>query len=388
MTISGHSLLNIVAFALSLVLVVVATLGGPSRSTDADEKLAVQVEESGSSRARYGLILLAGLCAATSLATLLLNLRRNRAQAQTLRLLREGAQRIAGGEFKARIPAADTAEFSALAADFNQMAARLSALYADLERQALARGSELARSEQLTTVDFLAGRVAHEINNPLNIITGYAELSLRQTDHPLDPQMLANMRQALQIIREEGFRCKTVTEKLLLLARAENRHCTVVAVARLVEEVAELLRHCGAAPDCRVRVELPPGDDLAVWGSYCELRQIALHLGLNALKAAPPGRGEVLLQGARHGREIEIGITDNGRGITREVLEHTFGPFFSDRQLDGETELGLGLCVAKAVIQAHGGRITAESDGPGRGSRFTLRLPAHPTVQVGGEKAA
>jgi len=333
-----------------------------------------------------GLIPLAAAGAGFTLLTSLIAIRRCYGQVRALRCLREGARRIAGGHLKERIHIPESREFAELAGEFNLMAEQLEALYTQAESSALARGGELVRSERLTSLGFLAGGVAHQINNPLGIIAGYAELSLRRAEGRPSPQMLTDIKQALQIIRDECFRCKSITEKLLILATPSSRTREPLSVTRLLQDAMELSRGLAQFRDRHVRLLVDPDDPLLIWGNVNELRQVALNLTFNALEAVAPVTGEVVLQGARRGAEIELQVTDNGRGMTPQVLQRAFEPFFSDRSPDGERGLGLGLPIAHAIVQAHGGRISAESDGPGQGSRFILYFPAY--VQLGDEKAA
>src|SRR5205823_14282927 len=109
-------------------------------------------------------------------------------------------------------------EFKEVAAFFNGLARELADLYKGMEEKIISRSRELVRSERLASVGFLAAGVAHEINNPLSVISGYAELSLRQLNRA-DDAALHEVSQALQIIRDEAFRCKEITGKLLSLAR-------------------------------------------------------------------------------------------------------------------------------------------------------------------------
>jgi len=373
MSVRGRTILNIAAPCLSLALLGLVWLGG--------EQIPAPVLSP-----RHGLILLAGTIAAFSLLAAALNLRRCYGQVRALRRLRENARHLAAGNFKERIQIPESPEFAELAAEFNRMAEQLETLYAESESNALARGGELVRSERLTSVGFLAGGVAHQINNPLGTITGYAELSLRRAEGRLNPQALADIKQALQIIREECFRCKSITEKLLLLAKPSSRTREAMSVTRLIEEVVALTKGLAQSRDRQVRMLVEPKDPLTIWGNVSELRQVALNLTFNALEAIPPLTGEVVLQGARRAGDVELRVLDNGRGMTPEIIQRAFEPFFSDRRPDGERGLGLGLSIAHAIVQAHGGRIFAESDGPGRGSCFTLQFPA--LVELGDEKAA
>jgi signal transduction histidine kinase len=105
------------------------------------------------------------------------------------------------------------------------------------------------------------------------------------------------------------------------------------------------------------------------------MKQVLLNLTVNALEAVPPG-GEVVIEGRRRDDWVEVSVSDNGRGISAESLPHVFEPFFTEKRGSGEPGTGLGLSITHAIVEGHGGRIEAHSDGPGRGSRFTFHLPA------------
>jgi two-component system, NtrC family, sensor kinase len=299
-----------------------------------------------------------------------------------LRRLSEGLRRIADGGVKERLPLTGAAEVSQLAADFNNMADEIDSLRGDLERKALARSRELVRSECLASVGFLAAGIAHEINNPLNTITGYAELLLRRARQLPNPEVLTDLGQALEIIREEGFRCKTITDKLLSLVRTGVGSRQAVSLARVAQDVLATVQSFAQFRDRHLRLVVGTDDPLTVWGNESELKQVVLNLVVNALEAVPQGTGQVVLHGTCRNGRVELSIADNGRGMTPEALEHAFEPFFSDRRPDGERGIGLGLSIAHAIIEAHGGHVTAQTDGPGRGSRFTVHLPAFPNSHV------
>src|SRR5690606_20599771 len=106
--------------------------------------------------------------------------------------LREALRRIGRGHFREPVQFGSDPEYLPLADDLNTMSQQLDALYADLERQVVARSRELVRSERLASVGFLAAGVAHEINNPLNIITGYAELALHHAERLSDRRAAAD----------------------------------------------------------------------------------------------------------------------------------------------------------------------------------------------------
>src|SRR5208283_2898659 len=126
-----------------------------------------------------------------------------------LNRLRHWVRRAGGGDFPPPL------EICELAVDFNQMAKQLHEFYHQLDEKVQQTSRELVRSQRLASVGFLAAGVAHEINNPLNIMSGYAELTLSRLARGYDPAAAADAQRALEVIREEAFRCKQITAKLL-----------------------------------------------------------------------------------------------------------------------------------------------------------------------------
>jgi len=129
----------------------------------------------------------------------------------------------------------------------------------------------------------------------------------------------------------------------------------------------------------KLTVTIDPADRFQVNGNAAELKQVLLNLTVNALEAVSVGGGEVVVNAKRAGNLIELTVTDNGRGMDAATLQHVFEPFFTSKRGNaGGAGTGLGLSITHAIITSHGGRIAANSAGPGRGSRFTVHLPAAP----------
>jgi signal transduction histidine kinase len=219
--------------------------------------------------------------------------------------------------------------------------------------------------------------VAHEINNPLNIISGYAELTARKlrTPGPLDAASAAEAAKCLHIIRDEAFRCKDITEKLLSLSKGGNEDREVLSLADVAKEVAEMTRGLKSYRDRRLRLRFPADEPLCVVAQRTEMKQVLLNLTVNALEAVKPREGEVCIEGRRTNGWVELRVKDNGRGIPAETLRHVFEPFFTDKRGASVPGTGLGLSITHAIVENHGGRIRAESGGVGRGSQFTMTLP-------------
>jgi two-component system, NtrC family, sensor kinase len=330
-----------------------------------------------------------------------------RAVMRPLRGLGKGVRRIARGQFKERLSLGGSEEFAALAGDFNGMAGELDGFYHLLEEKVAANTRELIRSERLASVGFLAAGVAHEINNPLGVIAGYAEYSIEQLKRtpavaataPVsrassDDSTRSEVASALQIICDEAFRCKDITAKLLTLAHPGQAIRQRVSMAEVASTVVSIAAGVREYRDRQLSTTSQPSADLTVLAVEPEMKQVVLNLALNGLEASPPTTGRVTIDVSRKGDLVVIAVTDNGRGMTPQTIERAFEPFFTERPTrtaddDGrEPGTGLGLSITHAIVKDHVGRISAFSDGPGTGSRFIVELPAAAAIAVGNGSTA
>lgn len=348
------------------------------------EKLAGEMDDTiasaqhESNRAIQTTLAIVGLVSLVAItATILINVAQYRSVIVPIRRLRDGVRRIASGQFNKRLQFTGDDDFTQLARDFNQMAAELDDLYRDLERRVQEKSRELVRSERLASVGYLAAGVAHEINNPLNIISGYAELTLRQIRRAAGTPAQEETAKALRIIRDESFRCKEIIEKLLSLSSGGEADRERVSLAQVVDEVATMLGSLKQYRRRKVAIRLEQDDGLYVLGNETELKQVVLNLAINALEAVRPEVGEVCFDVRRVNGTVELVVSDNGRGLTDEVREHVFEPFFTQRAGADGRGLGLGLSITHAIVGSHGGRISVSSEGSGKGSRFVVELPAY-----------
>ncbi|MDB5322054.1 MAG: zraS 9 [Phycisphaerales bacterium] len=327
-----------------------------------------------------------------------------RALVRPLLGLRDDMRVSAAREFRDEIKPRGGAEFKDVAVYFNGLARELAGLYRNLEQKVIARSRELVRSERLASVGFLAAGVAHEINNPLSVISGYAELAgkgLRRVmlgggedggaiegpQAEVEAETLAAALEAQGIIRDEAFRCKEITSRLLSLARGGGDGRETLCLDEVARQVSVLTKGLKNYRDRRVVLDFDQAQALQVVANPTEMKQVLMNLTVNALEAAPADRGEVRIGGRRSGSWVEIFVEDNGKGMSPGTLEHVFEPFFTAKRGAGEPGTGLGLSISHAIIESHGGRIRAESNGPGRGSRFTVQLPAGAAAAVAGSTA-
>ncbi|MGC4114305.1 MAG: HAMP domain-containing sensor histidine kinase [Myxococcales bacterium] len=272
-----------------------------------------------------------------------------RSVAQPIARLREGAVALGRGELETHIDLDRPDEFGDLARQFNAMTAALR------EHQA-----RLVQSEKLAGIGRLAAGVAHEINNPLGVILGYARVLKKKADGPL--------AEDLAVIEDETLRCQQIVEGLLDLSRPMKGALEPVELRPLCDEVAERLRETPSGAQVSLSVE----GEATAHGVASKLRQVLLNLVKNAAEAAGPG-GKVELSLARRSSEATVTVTDSGPGLSDEAKAKLFEPFFTTKP----SGTGLGLAVSQAIARAHGGSIEAGRGARG-GATFTLRLPAGP----------
>jgi signal transduction histidine kinase len=298
-----------------------------------------------------------------------------------LRLLGHGSRRVAAGDFDYRIQLDTRDEMAELADALNDMTERFREIRDDLDRQVQERTREVIRSEQLASVGFLAAGVAHEINNPLASIAMCAEsLESRVGEMAAGEADAQVARRYLALIQSEAFRCKGITEKLLDFSRLGEVRRQATALTVLVTDVADMLRHVGRFAGRSI--EIDDAQDALVMVNPQEIKQVVLNLLVNALDSIGE-TGRVRVAAKRSGGEAVLTFTDDGCGMTAEVLEHLFEPFFTRRKAGQGT--GLGLSIVHRIVTDHGGRIQATSDGPGSGSCFRITLPL---AQVGADAPA
>ncbi|MEK6248839.1 MAG: ATP-binding protein, partial [Planctomycetales bacterium] len=283
---------------------------------------------------------------------------------QPLRLLIQGSRQIAAGDFDHRINLQGEDEVSELAQNMNDMTERFQAIRNDLEQQVRQRTVQMVRSEQLASVGFLAAGVAHEINNPMASIAMCAESLERRLDEGVvSDQDESNVaRRYLRMIQDEAFRCKKITAQLLDFSRTGDGEHENTDLRSLIQGVIEMVSH--VSKNQQKRVELTPCKSVIAIANPQEIKQVVLNLITNALDSVDAG-GEVTIQLDIRDGMAQVVVEDDGCGMTAEVLQNLFEPFFTRRRNGQGT--GLGMSIAYRIIEDHDGRIDAESDGPGRG---------------------
>ncbi len=290
-----------------------------------------------------------------------------------LQRLHQGALRVAQGDFDYRLTLPSPEEMSELAEAFNNMTDRFQEIRDGLDQQVRDKFRQLVRSERLAGIGFLAAGVAHEINNPLQAIAIAAEsleTRIPEPNNEAEEKDVEVIRQYLGMIQREAFRCQQITRKLLEFSRgngeARGRH----DLTAIVNEVLALIRPMGKYRDRNIQFDRTAPCVVDVNGP--EIQQVVLNLVSNALEAMQGG-GTLAIRIVEQAGQVVLEFVDDGCGMTPEVLENLFEPFFTQRK-DGRGT-GLGLSISNRIIADHGGTIDATSDGPGCGSTVRVILP-------------
>ena len=237
-----------------------------------------------------------------------------------------------------------------------------------IEAQQLAE-KRLIQSARLAAVGEMSAGIAHELNNPLTTVAGFAELVLDE----LPPEFA--QRPDLELILREAVRARGVVRRLLDFSRQSESVREPADINEIVEDVLALVHHLARTGGVEIKTEL--GKKLPrVYVDTNQLKQVLLNFIHNALQAMPTG-GTLYLKTERASRDSEEGISimiqDTGEGIAEGNLGRIFEPFFTTKPTGSGT--GLGLAISYGIISDHGGLIDVESQ-VDKGTSFTIWLTA------------
>lgn len=225
----------------------------------------------------------------------------------------------------------------------------------------------LVQADKLSSIGLLAGRVAHEINNPLAAIFAQTQMLLMdvESDHP--------MHSALKDIETAAQRCRKIVQDLLNFSRQKPadlraRHSLQVLILHTLELYKLIPPKDGPTLELNVASDLP-----AMKVDPEQIKSVVLNLLSNA-KAATPGDGVITLEAQLVDQEVLLVIRDTGSGIPWKIQEKIFMPFYTTKP--AELGTGLGLYIVNEIIQEHDGRIELQSE-EGKGTEFRIFLPVH-----------
>lgn len=295
----------------------------------------------------------------------------------TVRDLRQGVGAIEVGmthltsDLNFRLPPVRTPELARISAAVNELAANLRA---NIARQRSLE-SDLRQSERLAALGRLVAGVAHEVRNPLASMKLKMQIARRADFAP------EKLDATFRVVGEEIERLDALVRHLLELVRVPALHVTTLDLCGLARRRVSLMNERAERQNVRIIInELCR--ELIVEGDADRLAQVLDNLFQNALEAMPAG-GELTITCARvstpgEAARARLIIQDTGTGIAPEHREHIFEPFYSGR----DTGTGLGLAIAREIMEAHGGKLIADSRAEG-GACFLLELPQSTKVESG-----
>jgi signal transduction histidine kinase/CheY-like chemotaxis protein len=241
----------------------------------------------------------------------------------------------------------------------------------ELERKVEARTRELRaaqeqllQSEKLASIGQLAAGVAHEINNPMGVILGFAQGILKTL--PQDD----SLRRPLTTMEKESLRCKRIVQNLLDFAHYSEPTPHLTNINELLDASCELVEHQISLQNVKLFKDYDPALP-SIMADLHQLQQVFINVMLNAYQAMPDG-GSLRLTTRTVGSELQVTLADTGSGILPENVQRIFDPFFTTKEVGEGT--GLGLSVSYGIIKAHGGDIEVESQ-VGKGTTFVIKLP-------------
>jgi two-component system NtrC family sensor kinase len=288
---------------------------------------------------------------------------------QPLRELRDSAEAVGKGDFSRRVEVISGDECGELAYVFNQMTENLQRSREQLERTVdtlKTTQAQLIQSEKLSGIgEFVAG-VAHELNNPLTSVMGFAEL-LSRTD--ANPQH----KRYMELIQKSAQRCQKIVQSLLTFARRHAPERKLSSVNSLAENAVEFLQYQLRTSNIEVITKLDPHLPQAMVDPH-QVQQVFLNIINNARQAieAHQAKGCIRVTTETCGQTVRVLFQDNGPGISEANLSKVFDPFFTTKEVGNGTGLGLSLCYG--IIKEHGGSIIVRSK-PGEGAAFVIELP-------------
>ncbi len=297
--------------------------------------------------------------------------------------LLSGIHRVADGDLGFSLPVRSNDELGELAAAFNKMSTELASAHNEittwnrtLEDRVARKTRELERTqagligaEKMASLGKLAATVAHEVNNPLFGILTYARLALKDTTEE-------KQRERLKTIERESLRCGEIMRNLLTFARQTPKKREPNDFNGLVERAVKLVHH--QVELLQIDLEVNLASDLPmVTCDAGQVQQVALVLMVNATEAMqnngqPGGQLCVATEYDADGEQVRLRVRDTGCGITADAMKKIFEPFFSTKEDQHRT--GLGLAIAKNIVDQHGGTIEVNSQ-PGVGTEFVVTLP-------------
>jgi PAS domain S-box-containing protein len=232
---------------------------------------------------------------------------------------------------------------------------------------------ELARVTRMTTLGELTASIAHEVNQPLSGVIANAEACLRWLDRGT-PNLDA-VRRSVQWVIDDGNRASEVIRRIRALANKSEIETVPLDVNEIIREVITLVQRELISHQVSLQMELAPALHM-ITGDRIQLQQVMINLVMNGIEAMQPvtDRPRELMIRSRQDetQQVLVSVTDCGVGISAEIADRLFNPFFTTKS----SGMGMGLSICRSIIEAHGGRLWATANVP-RGATFQFTLPVN-----------
>ena len=309
--------------------------------------------------ALVAILALVGAAIVYAVSSLILRNRLRRRVLEPLEALTEAARKVGAGDFESRAAAGGVEEVDVVAANFNEMTARVGGVVGELR----------AIDEMKTR---FVSSVSHELRTPLTAIKGYLELLLFGVAGDLNEEQ----RDYADVAVRNAERLEALINDLLLLSRLQSGRLKLtldeVDAVALLRDLLRGLEPVAAEKHLNL-VMKAAADPLLIEGDELRLQQTFSNLFSNAIKFSPP-QAEVVVEAVRDGEEVVVEVSDSGVGIPPEELPRLSERFFRASTAGHVEGTGLGLAITREIVERHGGRLEIESV-VGAGSTFRVRLP-------------
>lgn len=311
-----------------------------------------------------------------------------------LRKVFEGIQEIGKGNLNYRIKLNRSDELGLMAKEFNSMTDKLKSAYDEikdwnenLNKKVEQKNQELkniyeqiVQVEKLASLGKLSATVAHELNNPLEGILTYSKLVTKKLEKLNDKEKHEDIIKILQLIADESSRCGRIVKDLLQFSHQDEIQYLRSSIKEIIDRALALMSHHFQINNIIIKKDFKV-EDIYVECDAQRVEQALIAILVNAVEAMPDG-GTITISLAKEMENAVIRISDEGKGISPEVLPHIFEPFFTTK--DKVKDTGLGLAVVYGIIQQHGGKVFVEQTSI-KGTTFKISLPINHTKQNGKE---
>jgi two-component system NtrC family sensor kinase len=304
-----------------------------------------------------------------------------------MRKIAKGMEEVGNGNLNYRIPVNSKDELGKMAKRFNEMSSRLDAAYREikdwsenLNKKVQEKTEELKniynqvnQIEKLASLGKLSATVAHELNNPLEGILTYSKLISKKLKAANGNGEISSLIKYLDLISDETSRCGKIVKDLLLFSHKEEETFAEENLISIIEKSITIINHHLKMNNIQLEKDFS-ADEIIIECNAQKIQQAFIALLMNAIEAMN-NPGKIIIKAETENNNAVVRIKDEGTGISEKDLPHIFEPFYSTKEAEKGT--GLGLAVTYGIITNHSGKLSVEETSP-EGTTFKIELPLIP----------